>query len=474
MSAGYDAYRGSTLFEATLEVQTPLHIGAGFDRTMPRDKDETVDVAQLVMAANGLPAITPTALKGAMRALTEQAAGADAAKLLFGEKLDHEYRKGAIGVLSPYAALMIAPAASDRRRESRRDARRGTFEAVRTAINGAAGVPAANKLFTAEMVAPGARFRLRMRLFGDPRAVPEGRAKAVAALLKALGRDGLALGRGRGDGQGRVRLISLDRVTACWVDALDIQSRNELATWQRRIQEADHWQVAGTPYRFTLRGDVAFLISAGPQQPDPAPTDNDSPSPGTKSRSNIIRALRRAEGVPELPGTSLMGALRARAEWLADLRQLRGTPGHANDAVHIAELFGLRAEQLRDGALLGQLAQRLGVQPIQITGLAGLLRVQIIAPATAEAVTLASVRIDHFAQSPMDGALFSTEAFARPAFAVELRLQPHPGAGCDTELRRWVRRLIRHIALRGAAEEGMMLGHGRNRGFGWFTLSEAE
>jgi CRISPR/Cas system CSM-associated protein Csm3 (group 7 of RAMP superfamily) len=263
--------------------------------------------------------------------------------------------------------------------------------------------------------------------------------------------------------------VTLERVTSRWADGQGIQSKDDLAKWQRRIATDAQWQAPGHPYRFTLRGDAAFLVSAGPEASSQI---SDATQQGRQGRSNMIRALRRRNNEPELPGSSLMGALRARAEWLAGLRNLRGIPGHEKDAIHIAEIFGLRADQMEDSQLMKALADRLDVQPIQITGLAGRLRLRRITPQKAEVVELASVRLDRFTQAPMDGALFATEAFVMPCFEVDLQLSQHPCDACDAELRRWVRRLIRHIGQRGAVEEGIMLGHGRNRGFGWFTLSE--
>jgi CRISPR/Cas system CSM-associated protein Csm3 (group 7 of RAMP superfamily) len=472
VTAGFDAYRGSTLFEATLEVVTPLHIGAGFDETEPRDGSETVEVAQVVIGTNGLPAITATGLKGAMRALLKP----EHARDLFGWIPGRGEGTAQMGVLAPYAALMLRPADLGRRSEPVRDADRGTFRAVRTAIDAAAGVPASSKLFSAEMVAPGARFALRLRLFGDPRHVPEERERWIAALLRRMRDEGLRLGRGRGDGQGLVTLGSLDAVTTRWVDGNRIRTGKALPEWQKLIEGAATLSPGGSTYGFRLTGEVAFLIGGGAEPPaqDAAPAQgpNTGAQPLPKARKNVIRPLRQANDRPELPGSSLMGALRARAEWIASLRQLRG--GSGMDDVHIAELFGLRADQLRDDGLMRKLAARFDRQPIEITGLAGLLRVERIEAAPATAVELASVRLDRFTQEPMDGALFATEGFVRPEFTVGLRLLPHPnprqGSVFDAELRRWVRRLLRHIALRGSVEQGLMLGHGRNRGFGWFTL----
>jgi CRISPR/Cas system CSM-associated protein Csm3 (group 7 of RAMP superfamily) len=479
VTAGFDAYRGSTLFEATLEVVTPLHIGAGFDETEPRDGSETVEVAQVVIGANGLPAITATGLKGAMRALLKPEAACD----LFGWIPGRGKGTAQMGVLVPYAALMLRPADLGRRSEPVRDADRGTFRSVRTAIDAAAGVPASNKLFSTEMVAPGARFALRLRLFGDPRHVPKERERWIAALLRRMRDEGLRLGRGRGDGQGLVMLRSLDAVTTRWVQGGEIRTGAALVEWRARLDgdreqqaqgRAEIFRANGSTTAFKLKGDVAFLIGGGAEMPaqDAAPAHGSESDgqPQATSRKNIILPLRRTDGRPELPGSSLMGALRARAEWIASLRRRRGMPGNSMDVVHIAELFGLRADQLRDDGLMRTLAERFDRQPIEITGLAGLLHVDRIEASQAETVRLASVRLDRFTQEPMDRALFSTEGFVEPVFTVHLRLRPHPNSDCGAELRRWVRRLLRHIALRGSVEQGLMLGHGRNRGFGWFTL----
>ncbi|WP_170984799.1 RAMP superfamily CRISPR-associated protein [Roseomonas sp. AR75] len=437
-----------------MEVVSPLHIGAGFDEDPALD-DADPHVAQIVLGCDDLPVITATGLKGALRALLPP----DEASDLFGSILDDPDKPGAkarAGVLTPYAAMLVQPAVLGARAEPAgfRNDTRGTYRAVRTAIDAATGVPASYQLSNAEMVAPGARFRFRMRLAGPPNTAPEREAR-VARLLASMQAPGLRLGRGRGDGQGVVRLVAIDVVATRWLVGQTIERGDDVVAWRDRVRTATRIEPAGTAYVLTLSGTAPFLVMA---------------SPDGSQADNTLHALRSGSGSPELPGSSLMGALRSRAAWLAGLRRLRAEPGHDEDELVLAELFGLRADQQRNKGFVARIAARCGRHLPEVTGFAGLLVVDSIEAGTAPLTSLPSVRIDRFTQAPMDGALFNTEAFLNPTFRVDLRLRPHPGGSqCEAPLHAWVRRLIADMTDAGP-RQGLMLGHGGNRGFGWFEV----
>ena len=468
MAEAFGAYLGGTLFTGTLRVLSPLHLGAGFDEAVAEEGDGKT--AQIVLGVGDKPVITATALKGAMRALLDAAT----ANLVFGERPGRDGAGGTAGCLTPYAALITKPAPIAGRVEPNRmkNPSRGTYRAVRTAIDPAFGVPQDHLLINAEMVGLGAEFAFRLRLMDEPGRITSAQRLAVAGLLRCLRQDGLRLGRGRGDGQGRVILSALSDV-ACWrVENGQVERWSALPTWEGTISDATPFAPGAIARRrLLLTSEVPFTIQA---------SDDEAPA-NAEQRSN--KSLRDGEGVPELPGSSLMGALRARADWLHRLRLLRGEATVDDDLI-LAELFGLTATQQRDTAFVGRLGKRIGRATAEITGFAGVLVVDDIAVAGHRQVEMTAVKLDRFTQSPMDGALFTTQGFMTEGITVRLRLRALAPEGADdaflarhkvgvrTEaLIRWLDVLLDDIRADGP-RQGLRLGHGGNRGFGWFHLAE--
>lgn len=84
---------------------------------------------------------------------------------------------------------------------------------------------------------------------------------------------------------------------------------------------------------------------------------------------------------------------------------------------------------------------------------------------------LTSVKLDRFSGAPIDNALFTTRAYIDPVFRVELRVRNRTGAlngkaVLDADLTLWDR-LVEHLVRR-----GIVLGHGGNKGFGWFRCEQ--
>jgi len=472
MPERYNSYRGGLVFEGVLQVQTPLHIGAGFDQAAPTKDHPDARVAPVLLGDGSLPVITSTGLKGAMRALVgdwrhELGPNERGGDRLFGLAPNKQTDTGGrAGCLIPSAALLQEPAGVEQRVEpaAMRSEKRGSYHAVRTAIDGAAGVPKDHLLFTAEMVAPGAKFKFRLRLQGDPDGLSRTVLDGTASLLGTLQKNGLRLGRGRGDGQGLVILEPTVAVTKIWVQGHKVETCDASKDWNKLIQDAPIFEEAGRVYTLKLSSLEPFLVMASRPEPDQLRSDE----PGNENR-----ALRYDANTPDLPGTSLMGALRARAEWLLRLRALRHE-SMANEDLLLAEAFGLTADEQRDEAFLHRFAQHIGKPEPEITGFAGLLTIERILMDQAVPKKISSVKLDRFTQSPMDTALFVTEAFLQPSGTVRLRLRERARLESDHHaLQQYVEALLNDVTREGP-RQGLMLGHGSNRGFGWFDVAEAD
>jgi CRISPR/Cas system CSM-associated protein Csm3 (group 7 of RAMP superfamily) len=459
----YATYTGRLLVEATVETMSPLHIGSGHDEVEPLRDDlgEEREVAAVMRDWRGLPVIPPTTLKGVMRRLVAWGERFDGAsedeaaavcKEMFGEIRDGE--GGSQGTLVPYCAMLAAPSPMSGRVDQRRNEAAGTFINARTAIDPASGAAADHKLFHQTVVAAGARFKLRLAVLKPVEGFEEGAGRVLVRLLATLRSSrGIPVGRSRGDGWGRLQLVSIDRCTLIRIDrpSSAVESKDPLYALRRAVDAARPYQDYKALFALSLSTTEPFFVRA---ITDPGAAD---------ATNNTIRAMRSDEEHPELPGSSLMGALHSRAAWYRALRQTRGRPlpaaeidGEPPDPVD--RLFGESADAVRDKR--GRGGGR--------TGWAGLLRVVSIEARRAPRKTIASVRIDRFSHAPMDGALFSVEAFVAPRFDVMLAMD---GRASDADIA-FARDFL--FSLREGPAGGLMLGAASNRGFGWFDVEIAE
>lgn len=477
----HTAYRGRLLFEGTLKLMSPLHIGAGFSdgvQGLDADGNTVGEAASIVFGKDGKPVIPPTSLKGAMRALVVAAADGpkdghdpEIACKMFGEVRGGT--GGTQGVVTPLTAMFMS-AGSETRVED--VGARGDYRTTRTAIDGASGVPRSGLLFSKTVVGADATFGFRMMVTGDPDKIDGEVAGWLARLLRTMQADdkdnGLRLGAGRADGQGVVTL-TINTVRAWRLVGATLQESDVTRLWLDRISGAAVLRADKRSFALTLAGDGPFMVLG--HEKETAPIDGDV------ERKNIRKALRRGNTKAELPGTSLMGALRARAEWcvaLADVRKWdfpfrdEHILAKMTDAaipspkLLIAELFGADDAALDCNATRKALAARAGITERQLTGFAGMLRVASIAPRPARLKTLTSVKIDRFTQGPMDRALFTSEAFVNPVFDVKLVLD-HRAKDIHAL---FVEGLLADMTADGP-RSGLMLGHGAARGFGWMRVA---
>lgn len=484
--------------EAEMIALSPLHIGSAQGETRPIGiEDGTTEVARIQKDARDAPILPGSSVKGALRALASACSLPEAVVVeLFGEPLNDEApskttksegdreRSGRPGRLTVRAADFVSAGPMGERQERIED--RLSFDGhaygwitSRTAIDDVSGTADGNKLFRAEVVAPGATFLLRLTFAGTVADLQGPAGDALVTILSAMKHpEGFALGRGKGDGWGRLRLgndagsAPLGRVERIGLDRFPVgpsptaPDGSSLAEDLNRRIEHKKIGVAARP-RWVLELDTTepFLVKV--EKPKPPKKADD------KGANNRLVAMRDGGGLPELPGSSFMGALRARAEWFAGLNRIRSDgrsvdqpvarqSDEPSDPIH--RLFGQTADDIRDERDQGH----------KRTGWAGLLRIVSLKYTGAEKPrrkTLASVRIDRFSAEPFGGGLFFVDAFVEPKFRVVLELDA--SRTVDRSDIAFVRDLLAWMSERKPGR-GIDLGHGVNRGFGWFGVKVTE
>ena len=380
------------------------------------------------------------------------------------------------GVLVPYAATWIAAGALDKRIEAGKSLwpKTGLYRSTRTAIDDASGTADHQKLFSQCLVAPGAQFRLRIAVLRPVADFTNDVAgKALAKLLATLQHGAFSVGRGRGDGHGSLKLVEIELCRAIKIEpeTADVIEADRLGELRDAVEDAEPYQPWQRIFTLALESEDAFLVKVEDPKPLPkkkkARASEDEDDAVGKATENAIRALRDGAGLPELPGPSLMGALRARAQWhyqreamrkdatgaalLAPAEETNWPPKHP-----INRLFGLEAESVKA-------MRQLGIEGAK-TGWAGMLRLVSIVSNAASTAVLPSVRIDRFSAAPFDKGLFETDAFVRPTFTVKLALDRRASKD-DFE---FTDRFLSSLTT--GPGRGLMLGHGGNHGFGWFQV----
>lgn len=463
-----------------LKLSSPLHLGTGevesYD-SIPQDpesKDKVpTTVATVMRDVDGMPVIPGASVKGVLRALV---AGHDGVNALCGpptggeEAADGTKKKLYQGRLTASAMRYVSsapatlahglPFAEKKMPDGVQLQERGLFIAARTAIDPGSGTAEEGKLFHQEMVAPGARFGLRLVLRLQPDDGGAAEACLIAA-LKALTRDdGVAFGKGQSLGQGRMRLVysTLQAERLAFDPARGVLCDSDAAETTRQLKKTiDAAQIAPTErlfarYELRLTCDGPFLI------------DDTSIKPGKKSEKPRLNAQQWGDK-PLLSGSTLIGALRARTGWLAKLRwneecKRRDERGRilakGDEAARLAD----PERVVTDPGKLSPTERLFGV-----TGWRGLVRVAGITCTNEPGFeNITSVKLDRFSMAPIDGALFTTRAAIDPVFEVVLEVEQRGGFP-DEDDRQLLAGLL--VDLR---EEGLMLGHGTSRGYGWFGV----
>ncbi|ETD79194.1 RAMP superfamily CRISPR-associated protein [Rhodobacter capsulatus] len=397
---------------------SPLHVGSGQVETTTRQRDgeeEKSEIGLFAMAEGDVPWLPPTALKGLMRRLDR---GGDKAMTdsLFGQIKDDD--SGRMGALLFRGSRMLK-AGQAIGKGSRKGKEGQSSVLTRTAIDAGRGISERNKLFSREVVGEGAEFEFRLRLECRASAVAfEARVARTLEILGHFSRAGEAcLGADTKLGFGRLALKD-DRVTLTpWTT----EPTGALVEGKGTVRSLTAPAGAVTPdFSLTLRCDFPFLIADSHHERDK-----------DKKEPHLIPLRQGTKAV--ISASSVLGVLRSRAVWLAELAKMRGAP--VAEGVML-ELFG---SEKRKGRLSLRLSEDAHGAPDRVT----------------------SVKIDRFTGAPIEQGLFEIEA-ETATFRLEFRLAEVSDAARD-----FLRKMVEDIR-----ENGLDIGHATTRGYGWFRVLE--
>lgn len=357
-----------------LVLESACHLGNG-------NHGDRVDLPLLRDRAEGCPLLLGTSLAGAIRSyvgdrLSGYSSSEDrrVGRLFGGQRGDED------GSQSP---LIVFDSLSDEAIVEVRDG---------VALDAARGTAAEHLKFDREILPAGTRFPLRVEL-----VVAESSREAEQLALLAVALSGFQ----QGDipiGAQRSRGFGACRVSSWRVKRFDLSSQDGCLEWLG----SDHLEpLAGvTPHNDI----VSALRIPGSEEPGIAPDQRDHVrielrlrfqggllvrSPGLLAASADASHLHSG-GRSVLPGTSLAGALRARATKIA--RLVRADRGDADR--WIERLFGPRKPDDRGRPFQPRASRlRTSEQPLR----------------DAQLLRVARIRIDRFTGGVVDGGLFDEE-----------------------------------------------------------------
>lgn len=457
-----------------LELLGDLHPGSGRseERGSRPSGEEGGEILCVLRDRTGRAVIPATSLKGALRAAAPSA-GLEPVAIadLLGPSRIAGAQKAKLARFWLEPAVRLGPDGPDRCAglTTADGCRSDGF--VRTRLRLARNTAAAETgfLFALEMVAKGTRFSFSAELHLrrpelDP-AHPD--VRALARLLRPLlSEEGLPLGAGARLGDGRVRLdattlrAALHRLhpgTGMLVEEArpDIVEALCAASAPARAAAARRWHL-------TLRCKGPFLSIR---------ENRSAPPPGEPQ----IVPLERV-GEPVLWPSSLLGALRARADWLVRRERLRG---NAPDA-WFAEREGELETRVDDRSFVcpgpSAVAKLSAIERLfGVAGWRGELALEgpWFCRETNTRHVAQSVSIDRLTGGAREGALFAEETFLFPVFAAVLSWRPRggdrvPGARRDADA------ALLALLLSDLRKETLFLGHGAAKGFGWFRVEVSE
>ncbi len=462
------------MFERRYEVQgdlavlSALHVGSGEVEVIKGvggregSNEEPPGVARIVRDHAGQPYLPPTTLKGLLRRIGEEILSDEAVSDLFGVIKDSGDGSGVMGaILARGATLDRAGDATNYPYAVAAGALlgAGVFVAARTAVDPLAGVADDHKLFFQETVAPGAVFKLSLLLISR-KDKPE-RIESLKAILAVLAaKNGVAVGRGKADGAGALllRRESLNIVERTIGDdgKLTKTPVNFVLPEPRRERRTP------LPWRGTFICKGPFLSVDSSHDPNAGRKDGDD-----KGAPQLVYQ-RGAKLQPLELGSQVAGVLRARARWIMGLKALKAgldprsvDPGAGADKDTNARTVRARSDVIA-----------LDLTPVErlfgVAGFAGLLRIEKLHFSDGTPIEISSVKLDHFSGAPIDKALFATRAMTGVRLELALVLQDRGGVGTPTPDDKEL-----FDALLGDMEEaGLTLGHGVNKGFGWFQFEK--
>ncbi|MEI6776810.1 MAG: RAMP superfamily CRISPR-associated protein [Chloroflexales bacterium] len=314
-----------------LKLETPAHLGSG-------EPGETVDMALLKDASEGRPLLPGTSIAGALRSYLRAYERGDfgaelksgAAALLFGAtKGDDEGKHGDEGEQSPLIVddALGQPITSEVRDGVRID------PVTRTAKD--------NFKFDIELLPPGTIFPLRFELLlPDDKAKAEKLKAALFLALHGLAQGEIPIGARKTRGFGRCSVSEWTTTThrlresrsdlLAWLAADHSAWGYALTSEQIQPQKAEKVPGAGSQQkdqrkRFTIRATFALESPLLIRSEEPLTNSGNQPD---------VAHLRDGEKHPIISGTSLAGALRARAG------RILSAIGHPKHDTFLEGMFG--------------------------------------------------------------------------------------------------------------------------------------
>ncbi|WP_394706345.1 RAMP superfamily CRISPR-associated protein [Breoghania sp.] len=452
---------------ATVRIRSPLHVGSGSWRHVAAVKGKNgsssggntaPDVASIQRDAAGLPYVPGATWKGLFRRLGESlfnAPGSTASSAeverLFGTISSRD--EGQMGLAIFRGSSMSKPGDASQMPYADKDdvgygpslLGKGVFVSARTRIDPATGTAADAKLYFQEMVAAGAEFPLTIIL--DFRN-NDGRASQVLEdmvhILSQLVSGAPAIGKGTKNAFGELSIVpkSVKLTKRTLGQNLKINEDDVTYVWTNRTERKPPEPVWQETFRMVCEGPFIVLDSSRTSKEKQSPDD----------RKPQLQAQRVSKNLPLLLGSGISGALRAQTCWLEALKQHRkGTDQLVDDPDHV----------VRSSDDIGDLT------PVQrlfgVTGFKGLLSLEAIEVAQATPWDVTSVKLDRFSGAPIDNALFTSATFVGTRLSFRLSMAARPGLTPNADDIALAKDLSEQIKT-----EGLMLGHGTNKGFGWF------
>ena len=467
----------------TLDVLSPLHVGTGDLAPIAGvggragSNQEPPGVALIVRDHDDKPWLPPTTLKGLLRRIGEEILREDQVKDLFGSIKHSDSESGAMGALLPRGATLQGnpPDVTGYPYVKAAGAalKPGAFVAARTAIDARAGVADDHKLYFQETVPAGAAFALRLILIArDDRPA---RLEALRSILAVLARqNGVPCGRGKADGAGALRL----RTTQLTQVEKRVNDQGELVGGKSvpiaLTIPAAKPKPGAAPKKRAWRGT---FVCDGPFISIDSSHDPKAEQKG-EDKSNALQLVyqRGSKGQPIELGSQVAGVLRGRARWIAGLEALK------NDLDPIAVDPGAADDQMARDRVVHRPAdvKKLALTPVEclfgVSGFAGLLAIEKMRFSDAKPYTITSVKLDQFSGAPIDKALFTTSAVIGARLELALVLRDRRSFGTATQVGIATEKdcQLFEALMKDLKDNGLSLGHGWSKGFGWFEFKSGE
>ncbi|MEJ2002524.1 MAG: RAMP superfamily CRISPR-associated protein [Maritimibacter sp.] len=311
-----------------LVAKSDIHVGAG-DTAIGKDGRE---FSQLVRQGD-MPILPASSLKGVLRAALAERGDPNLASI-FGNASNVDERTGQAAHLWLDHAVLMKPA-EDLNGLSEHPAEGGVYRAKHVALDPATGAAAENKLFDKEQIAKGAIFRFSAEWFGEDELT------VLAPLFAAL-RDGVQVGAGDSKGQGQIELVpNTLKATAHRAEGGKLVPTAYDTKSLVNAIDRQSFETSGRTITLTLTAEGPYLSVR---------------KTGREGQGNEMQPLER-DGKPVLWTTSLAGALRARARWLAGLKSADDTLVDDRDRKRSAEELKQLNELERLFGVAGRKAQ---------------------------------------------------------------------------------------------------------------------